>query len=338
MKNIVDLKLDEDNDLKDKDIDSVDSNHDNREIQDFDLPEDSIENDNSATEQIAVNNNDDVDKILYLGEISLEGYNQITKICDDLKKYDRKKAQLYLCTYGGNPHAGFRIARALQHHYEGGFEVVIVSDCKSAGTLVCLGANNIIMADKGELGPLDIQLSKATELFERTSGLDLPQSVSALTQNVKSMLRDLLIEMRMGGQLSTKIASEMATNVTTGVFSPIFAQIDPLRLGELHRATMIAFEYGRRLAEKSQNLKDGALAKLISAYPAHSFVIDRKEAKILFKNVSKPSEDELQLLNWIDETANEHLASNKPIVCFPLNLPTTENSTVSCDTEVPCNE
>ncbi|MDC4368339.1 hypothetical protein OHV40_19435, partial [Acinetobacter baumannii] len=128
------------------------------------------------------------------------------------------------------------------------------------------------------------------------------------------------------------------TNVTTGVFSPIFAQIDPLRLGELHRATMIAFEYGRRLAETSQNLKDGALAQLISAYPAHSFVIDRKEAKILFKNVSKPSEDELQLLNWIDETANDHLSSNKPIVCFPLNLPTTENSTVSCDTEVHCHE
>ncbi|MDC5191875.1 hypothetical protein NRA34_18850, partial [Acinetobacter baumannii] len=102
--------------------------------------------------------------------------------------------------------------------------------------------------------------------------------------------------------------------------------------------TMIAFEYGRRLAETSQNLKDGALAKLISAYPAHSFVIDRKEAKILFKNVSKPSEDELQLLNWIDETANDHLSSNKPIVCFPLNLPTTENSTVSCDTEVHCHE
>lgn len=281
----------------------------------------------------------DVDKILYLGEISIDGYNQITKICNDLKKFGRKKAQLYLCTYGGNPHAGFRIARALQHHYEDGFEVVIVSDCKSAGTLVCLGAKNIIMADKGELGPLDIQLSKATELFERTSGLDLPQSVSALTQNVKSMLKDLLIEMRMGGQLSTKIASEMATNVTTGVFSPIFAQIDPLRLGELHRATMIAFEYGRRLAEKSDNLKDGALAKLISAYPAHSFVIDRKEAKILFKNVSKPSIDELQLLDWIDETANEHLPSNKPIVCFPLNLPGTDQQSVNnSDAEVSCNE
>lgn len=170
---------------------------------------------------------------------------------------------------------------------------------------------------------MDIQLSKSTELFERTSGLDLPQSVSALTQNVKSMLKDLLIEMRMGGQLSTKIASEMATNVTTGVFAPIFAQIDPLRLGELHRATMIAFEYGRRLAEKSQNLKDGALFKLISAYPAHSFVIDRKEAKQLFKKVSKPTENEVEFIARLGLMAADHLSSNNPIICFHFNNPPT---------------
>ena len=290
-------------------------------IQENSFSVEDIDSTDSTDSTDSNDSNDLVDQIIYMGEISFDGYNEITKICDQLKLLGNKKAKLYLCTYGGNPHAGFRIGRALQHHYENGFEVIIVNDCKSAGTLICLGASSIVLADKGELGPLDIQLSKSTELFERTSGLDLPQSVSALTQNVKSMLKDLLIEMRMGGQLSTKIASEMATNVTTGVFAPIFAQIDPLRLGELHRATMIAFEYGRRLAEKSQNLKEGALVKLISAYPAHSFVIDRKEAKQLFKNVSKPTANEVEFIKTLDKMATDHLSSNNPVICFSLNKP-----------------
>ena len=38
--------------------------------------------------------------------------------------------------------------------------------CKSAGTLLLIGATSLIISDRGELGPLDVQLSKPDEIFE----------------------------------------------------------------------------------------------------------------------------------------------------------------------------
>ncbi len=261
----------------------------------------------------------EIDTIYYIGEISRSGYTQITKTCKQLKtQADNKKAVLFLLTFGGNPHMGFRIARALQHYYSEGFSVVIPSSCKSAGTLISIGAKELIIADEGELGPLDIQLSKSTELFEQTSGLDLPQAMSALRSGVTETLRDALIEVRMGGRLSTKIASEIATNVTTGIYSPIYAQIDPLRLGELHRATMIAYEYGKKLSDTSENLLPTALKQLIMDYPSHGFVIDRKEAKSIFKNVRSPNEEELKIIDGLSSivSAFEDQTLPSSVVCF----------------------
>ncbi|MFN4367274.1 MULTISPECIES: S49 family peptidase domain-containing protein [Acinetobacter] len=270
----------------------------------------------------------DVDTIYYIGEISRNGYTQITKTCKQLKTVkDNKKAVLFLLTFGGNPHMGFRIARALQHYYSDGFSVVIPSSCKSAGTLISIGAKELIIADEGELGPLDIQLSKSTELFEQTSGLDLPQAMSALRSGVTETIRDALIEVRMGGRLSTKIASEIATNVTTGIYSPIYAQIDPLRLGELHRATMIAYEYGKKLSDKSENLLPAALKQLIMDYPSHGFVIDRKEAKSIFKNVRIPNEEELKIIDGLSSitSAFEDQSLPSAVVCFSGFDMTSEN-------------
>ena len=45
----------------------------------------------------------------------------------------------------------------------------------------------------------------------------------------------------------------------------------------------VAMEYGNRL--NRGNLKEGALARLISGYPSHGFIIDRDEAATLFERV-----------------------------------------------------
>jgi hypothetical protein len=41
-----------------------------------------------------------------------------------------------------------------------------------------------------------------------------------------------------------------------------------------------------------KNVKPNGLRKLIMGYPSHSFVIDRREAKSIFKNVKSPTEEE----------------------------------------------
>ena len=109
-----------------------------------------------------------VDVYLYAGPISMGGYELM---CDGLSKgKENERALLALATPGGDPHAGFRIGRALQHVCDR-FDVLVPRYCKSAGTLVALGAHSLYLDDMSELGPLDIQVKKSDEVVGRNSGL-----------------------------------------------------------------------------------------------------------------------------------------------------------------------
>lgn len=102
-----------------------------------------------------------------------------------------------------------------------------------------------------------------------------------------------------GGAITTKVAMEIASSITVGLFSPISAQVDPLRLGIARRATEIGHVYGKRLA--SRNVKPRTVEKLVNDYPAHGFVIDQTEAKELFNNVRGLNEGEAAIFENIDQ-------------------------------------
>ncbi|MDP2418892.1 MAG: hypothetical protein U1D25_19565 [Hydrogenophaga sp.] len=255
---------------------------------------------------------DAVDIITYSGEINRQGY---AMLCDVLQKKVTEKALLVLATPGGDPHAGFRIARALQHTYEN-FDAVIPGACKSAGTLVVVGASKLYMDDMSELGPLDIQVKKSDEVIGRNSGLDVLQAVSYLQTNAMSAFRSYLLELTSQAGLSTRVASDIASRLTTGLYEPVFAQVDPMRLAEMQRAMEIAFAYGRLLNERSGNLRHEGLEKLVTGYPAHAFVIDRKEAKSIFVAVEKPEGFLLQLCQGLYSNMQKNQFSPSPEVAF----------------------
>ncbi len=235
----------------------------------------------------------ETDILVYAGAVERRGYESL---CKTLDGHRQKNALLVLCTYGGDPNAGYRVARALHHNYPTGRVSVLVPDlCKSAGTLICIGAHELVIADRGELGPLDVQVAKPDELLASGSGLDIVRGLASLRLGVLESFREYLLEINAGSGISTRMAAELATQLAVGTFEPIFAQIDPIRLGEMEAALSIANAYGKRLADKSKNLKPNALGKLVNSYPSHSFVIDRKEARDLFENVRQPSDAEAEV-------------------------------------------
>nr|WP_313404826.1 hypothetical protein [Pseudomonas sp.] len=236
----------------------------------------------------------DEDIILYIGDISRSGYELITHVCQQQKL--SQSAYLVLITHGGDPHAGYRIARCLRHHY-GDFKLLVPDICKSAGTLIAIGAHELVIADRGELGPLDIQMTKPDELMERSSGMDIQQGLELLRKQTYSAFEDFMYSTRARTGISTKMAAEISAKLAGSVFQPVYGQIDPIRLGEIFRANTVGFEYGKRLETDSRNLKANALLGLITGYPAHSFVIDRKEAGTLFERVRPPDEREIKLLS-----------------------------------------
>lgn len=235
------------------------------------------------------------DYVVISGPITRELHSQLSDLLGSRPL--KPKATVVLSTFGGDPDGGYRIARCLRHHYKAGLRVVVPSWCKSAGTLIAIAADELGIGDRGELGPLDVQVFKGTELQERSSGLDITEALGVVGQHVRWGYHQMLGEARRMG-LSTKLAAEMAAHIGAAMAAPLLNQVDPLRLGELQRATRIAFEYGGRLDGYSQNLKDDALKSLINDYPSHSFVIDRKEAANLFKRVSPLTAAEVVLVRF----------------------------------------
>lgn len=254
------------------------------------------------------------DVIVISSEMSRALHRQLTFTIKDHKRY--QDCILFLTTYGGDPDGAYRVARCLRHHYEH-LRIVVPTLCKSAGTLLAIAANELAIGDAGELGPLDIQVDKPNELSELSSCLDIQQALASSVDHAMNAFRRCLFDVKVGGHLSAALAGEFAHRFATGLFSPLMAQIDPQRIGEMARAISIATYYGERLDAYAGNLNrdyanpiNDALNRLVSGYPSHRFVIDRKEAKQLFKTVSQPEaweyaffEQNLDLL--LDQGNNE---------------------------------
>ena len=130
------------------------------------------------------------------------------------------------------------------------------------------------------------------------------------------------LKIRTQGRMTMKTATTLATELAIGVMAPVVSQIDPMHVGEVSRAMKVAKEYGDRLSKDTKNLQSEALEKLINHYPSHSFVIDREEAKELFKTVRAPSDQERALIDEFGSTL-----VSKPLsdgITFAVSRPKSE--------------
>lgn len=206
-----------------------------------------------------------------------------------------KNAALILTTYGGDPDAAFSIVRRIKAHYRY-LTLYVFGVCKSSGTLIAVGADEIVMSVRGEFGPLDVQLLKTDEFIQMSSGLDIYKALEALSDQAFEVFEKHLLEIRRksGGSVTTKTAADIASSMSVGLLSPITGQVDPFRLGEVQRSMAIAYEYGVRLGADANTLQ-----RLITAYPSHSFVIDYEEARGVFPSV--------RLANPVEQLLERHL-------------------------------
>jgi hypothetical protein len=238
----------------------------------------------------------DADVMVYNGGINSGNDHEFIKLCA-ARKNKRKNVLLVLMTPGGDAHAAYRIAHCLQGSYEK-FWVFVSGWCKSAGTLVAIGANEIFIDFLGELGPIDVQRGKRDELWETSSGLTEDAALEVLEKTAFKMFRDYLLSIKhiSRGQVTFNTAAEVAGKMVIGQLGPVYAQIDPSKIGENARAMNIAIDYGLRLNLHSGNLRNRkSLDRLASAYSSHSFVIDEKEAKELFSSVLQPTPELYEL-------------------------------------------
>ena len=259
----------------------------------------------------AVADENNADVFIYAGPLNEDSWRAFMGTCPD--ETGRANAVLYLTTYGGDAATAYRITRFLQRRYEK-ITVIVDSMCKSAGTLIAVGAHTIVMTDRGELGPLDVQIGQQDELYGLQSGLVTIQALETLQEQSFSYFETgfLKLTSRSGGRITTRTAAELASSLAGALFGQLYAQLDPMRLGENYRQMLVSREYATRLA-RTGNVTE-LLDRLITSYPSHGFVIDRAEAMNLFPDVREASASEIALAGELASVANAGLWDLEPTV------------------------
>lgn len=226
-----------------------------------------------------------------------------------------EKAILLLTTYGGEANAAYRMARWFQRNYQE-FVVFPPSICASAGTLLAVGANKIVMCPFSELGPLDVQLAKRNELGERKSGLVTKAAMESLQESAFRFWEYFMtnIKIKSMGQVSFEKSAEIASDVCSNAFSEMYRQINPDVLGQDERDLQVAAHYGRRLAQRGGNISAENVKRLVHDYPSHDFVIDIDEAETIFTSIDEPSEALSDLVFEIGEDALQVINDRKRMI------------------------
>lgn len=225
--------------------------------------------------------------ILLLNAPMSPGASGLLRSQIEAKEPQQQRVVVLLVTSGGLADEAYRCARLLQDVYEC-VTVCVPGWCKSAGTLLAIAANDLIIGPRGELGPLDVQITKRDELFDRDSGLISSAALDRLREEAFGFFEQFMLQIIAKSQnaVTFRTAADIASNMTVGALAPIFDKVDPLRLGADARAMEIGSAYAQRLNLGAENLKSAeALNMLLNGYPSHSFVIDYQEAEELFTRV-----------------------------------------------------
>lgn len=198
----------------------------------------------------------------------------------DGRKFE--ELDLVIHSGGGWVHSAYQIVELLRLHTDR-LNACVPFWAKSAATLLSIGADKIVLGERAELGPLDVQMyeEKQAGRGERTSALNpfktLEQLQNFSVEALSSAMGYIVDFYGMSYDDSLRHAVAFV-EATTG---PLVSRLDPEKLGEYNRELTVAVEYGTRLLLRYSG-RDRQEAKrlaeqLVYGYPSHDFIIDHRE-------------------------------------------------------------
>ncbi len=96
-----------------------------------------------------------------------------------------QKITLYLYTRGGSTLAAWTLINLIRQYCDN-LEIIIPSKCHSAGTIMCLGADNIVMTKQATLGPIDPSVN--TPLNPQIEGAPIGAKVPVSVEAIKGYI------------------------------------------------------------------------------------------------------------------------------------------------------
>jgi hypothetical protein len=207
-----------------------------------------------------------------------------------------KKISLLLHTNGGQTLAAWRIVNLLRTFCDE-LEVLIPMKALSAGTLIAIGANRLVMTKQAALGPIDPSVNNPLN-----PQINIGNQLARIPVSVENVLGYL-----NAAKDELGIKSEQAL---TSILLGLSNQVHPLVLGEIFR-TRAQIRYLARQLIGGQVTDEVKIKKIIDFLCAdsgsHDYTINRREARNLGFNVENPS------LGFYDLIRKVHLAYGKEL-------------------------
>lgn len=216
------------------------------------------------------------------------------------------KISLFLYTRGGDTSAARNIVNLLRMYCET-LQVIVPHKAHSSGTIISLGANEVVMTKQATLGPIDPSLH--TALNPRVpDGSLFPVSVEAVKGYLEFAKNELSI---------TDNAS------LASIFEKLSDFVHPLVLGEVYRSKaqiqMMAEQLIQNQVTDPDKIKK-IIAFLCSESGSHDYTINRREAQNeLGLNVRKPSPEQYELIKKLYDDINDELLFSKPFMITEVN-------------------
>jgi hypothetical protein len=222
------------------------------------------------------------------------------------------RISLILHTRGGDGMAAWSLLNLIQMFCDE-LQIIVPVKAHSAGTMMAIGAHEIVMTKQSTLSPIDPSINHplAPQVVGAPDGTRTSVSVEAI-KGYLDLARDTL------GAQKTALS---------GVMLDLAAQVHPLVLGDTYRRRQQTQSLAEKLLKphvKNAENRKKIISFLSSDSGSHGYTLNRREAKALGLNVSKCSPELYTLLKKIYEDFREEMELRKPFnaSAFPNNATT----------------
>lgn len=223
-------------------------------------------------------------------------YKHLMKI-DTVDKID-----LFLYTTGGNLMAPIRIVHLIREHCKA-FEVLVPHRAMSAGTLLCLGADNIVMGSLGEISPVDPSTANA---FNPQDPLNPSSRIAISVEDVRAYL-----------SLAKEQAGITSEASTVEVFKALTNKINPIALGNVHRVyseikILVESLLKTHMTSDDEKLKIAPIVEALTNKYTHDYPMCRQEAVAIGLKVSEPKPEVEEMMMMLFDQYEESLILQEP--------------------------
>jgi hypothetical protein len=212
----------------------------------------------------------------------------------------KEKIDLFIYTRGGDVLTPWRLVNLINEYCDY-FSVLVPFRAYSAGTLICLGANEIVMGKMGELGPIDPTVANAFN----------PQNPNNPTAKIPISVEDVSSYLNLAVKKFNLTTEENLLKA----FSHLVEEVHPLALGNVHRNYLLIRSTARKLLslnstgeEETEKIINYLTEKLY----AHNYMIPRREVKDLNLPIKEPNPTLEKLIWSLYEVYEQDLELTKP--------------------------